>query len=152
MFLLLFKFFELDVLNNRINELLNNSFVGLYNLEDFDLEFSNIYIIVFEIFGFLFRIVIFDFKGNKLISFNFLVIFELLYLLMVDLSENKLFNIQIGNDVKLWLIELSFLKNNLKELFERIKRIMLLLLLLLLDGNFWMCNCKVKWLKDFMLF
>lgn len=152
MFLLLFKFFELDVLNNRINELLNNSFVGLYNLEDFDLEFSNIYIIVFEIFRFLFRIVIFDFKGNKLISFNFLVIFELLYLLMVDLSENKLFNIQIGNDVKLWLIELSFLKNNLKELFERIKWIMLLLLLLLLDGNFWMCNCKVKWLKDFMLF
>lgn len=152
MFLLLFKFFELDVLKNRINELLNNSFVGLYNLEDFDLEFSNIYIIVFEIFRFLFRIVIFDFKGNKLISFNFLVIFELLYLLMVDLSENKLFNIQIGNDVKLWLIELSFLKNNLKELFERIKRIMLLLLLLLLDGNFWMCNCKVKWLKDFMLF
>lgn len=152
MFLLLFKFFELDVLNNRINELLNNSFVGLYNLEDFDLEFSNIYIIVFEIFRFLFRIVIFDFKGNKLISFNFLVIFELLYLLMVDLSENKLFNIQIGNDVKLWLIELSFLKNNLKEVFERIKRIMLLLLLLLLDGNFWMCNCKVKWLKDFMLF
>lgn len=152
MFLLLFKFFELDVLNNRINELLNNSFVGLYNLEDFDLEFSNIYIIVFEIFRFLFRIVIFDFKGNKLISFNFFVIFELLYLLMVDLSENKLFNIQIGNDVKLWLIELSFLKNNLKELFERIKRIMLLLLLLLLDGNFWMCNCKVKWLKDFMLF
>lgn len=152
MFLLLFKFFELDVLNNRINELLNNSFVGLYNLEDLDLEFNNIYIIVFEIFRFLFRIVIFDFKGNKLISFNFLVIFELLYLLMVDLSENKLFNIQIGNDVKLWLIELSFLKNNLKELFERIKWIMLLLLLLLLDGNFWMCNCKVKWLKDFMLF
>lgn len=152
MFLLLFKFFELDVLNNRINELLNNSFVGLYNLEDFDLEFSNIYIIVFEIFRFLFRIVIFDFKGNKLISFNFFVIFELLYLLMVDLSENKLFNIQIGNDVKLWLIELSLLKNNLKELLERIKRIMLLLLLLLLDGNFWMCNCKVKWLKDFMLF
>lgn len=151
MFLSLFKLLELDVSNNRINELSNNSFVGLHNLEDLDLESNNIHTIAPETFRSLPRIVTLDLKGNKLISFNFSVISELPYLSMVDLSENKLFNIQIGNDVKLRLTELSLSKNNLKELSERIKRIMSSSSLLLLDGNPWTCNCKAKWLKDPML-
>lgn len=151
LFLSQYKLLELDLSNNRLKELSNQSFVGLHNLEDLDLEANNIHTIAPETFKSLQRVVTVDLKGNRLINFNFSVISELPYLSMLDLSENNLFNIEIGDEVKLRLSELSLSKNNLKELSEKVKRIMSSSSLLLLDGNPLTCNCKVKWLKDPML-